>query len=116
MKVFAPPRVRVCLKKLTAHSFFSSSKPAPVHLAAAVHDVKIRRILHWSEVAADSWALDDVEVQGDVRISIFDRKGLPSGANLAEARQKEMDERAAAGKRCLAGKEPGRCFYFIFHT
>lgn len=115
-QVKPPPRVRISLLQLRAHDFFASSKKAPLQLAAAVHDVKTRRVLYWSETDALTWQLDNFEVQGDVRISIFDRSDLPADANLATCRQKHMDAREAAGKRCLAGKEPGCCFYFLFHT
>jgi len=110
----------VNLKRLTLNKWFIEK--APDDLVVAVHDEAKRKIVFWkrlqptNDIDVQSCDLECLSVQGDIRISVFGRGKLAEGVDVLNTRKCEMEAAAAAGKRILAGNEPGCMFYFIFHT
>jgi len=119
-RAYAPRSMKLPTPKLVSLQRFELHgcwlEPLPADLVVAVHDMASRRIVHWAEGKDGQWQLGDVSVCNDVRISIFGRGKDAQDANVLELRRSEADRAHAAGKRVLAGKEPGCLIYFIFHT
>jgi hypothetical protein len=116
----------------------------PEEMQVALHKVVSGSqsfVVAWSDVfgpEATRIPLGNVRVAGDLRVSVFDHKRLeraraknPCGVAfsgdcrnpLGEAPPSNwgsmhfgMTPKKAAGKRCLAGQEPGCLYYFIVHT
>merc|ERR1712046_46545 len=111
-----PNAVKVQLRSLSVVDIFRG--PAPQELVVAVQEVASRgRVVHWSKAAAPpEWNLCRTVVQGDVRVSVFGRKGLPKTADLQMARREEAQLAFHNGERPIAGKERGCLFCFFFHT
>mmetsp|Transcript_91961 Transcript_91961/g.259797 ORF Transcript_91961/g.259797 Transcript_91961/m.259797 type:complete len:567 (+) Transcript_91961:67-1767(+) len=113
-----PPKpVGTRLETLTAHSLF---KKGPEEAVVAIQTLEDGRTVFWSEVGRGEWGLHSCpSVFGDIRVSVFGRKGMPKeakDANLANFRREEAEANERKQKRFVAGKEPGCLFYFIIHT
>eukprot|EP00929_Paragymnodinium_shiwhaense_P097427 TRINITY_DN59108_c0_g1_i1.p1 TRINITY_DN59108_c0_g1~~TRINITY_DN59108_c0_g1_i1.p1 ORF type:complete len:558 (+),score=129.26 TRINITY_DN59108_c0_g1_i1:214-1887(+) len=114
-----PPPKEVKLLNFSLSNFFLPGKE-PEEAIVCVQDQGTRRFLVWSNssspAAASTWDLRQIRVSGDIRVSLFGRDGLPSGAELASVRRKEAEKREQQGEWPIAGKEKGCLFYVIFHT
>lgn len=106
-------------------------KPVGDNLVVAVHEVRedSYAVKYWSHTfrpdnegsAFVELSDSGIELQGDIRISVFACNPLGKARARSPNRSAFLgdvcaDGQVPPGKRMIAGEEPGCLFYFMFHT
>jgi len=138
--VVQPPVSTLDIRRVVFNHFFGPRFQSR-ELVAAVHVAVPHRngsgwhskVHHWSErftpIGDGSASVDfsNLRVAGDIRFSVFVVKdllqarsnspdGLAFSGDLAETAEVPRQALKTERKRMLAGREPGCCMYFFFHS